>query len=238
MSENMIRSGISSGFSFARSAAERICSHAASKSVEPPQFAPCIILTFSAILAQLLMSTHFGVDSKVSARSRNATCVSSATMIPIPIATSIGVPCMEPLTSTSGTSFPRSIALGSAALIALIASSPLLSPADSRTAASRASAALAIASRTPSRIASHCACIKSASTVERALQPAMHFCATSCGKSCFPLTAFAPLQRSASRKCCRAATRAGSSGWRFPVASCACVSLPLSASFRKAFLCR
>ena len=45
--ENTIRSGIWSGFSFAVSAADRMRSHAAAKSVEPPHPAFCTLQTFS-----------------------------------------------------------------------------------------------------------------------------------------------------------------------------------------------
>mmetsp|Transcript_16798 Transcript_16798/g.34011 ORF Transcript_16798/g.34011 Transcript_16798/m.34011 type:complete len:368 (+) Transcript_16798:669-1772(+) len=235
MSEKTIRSGTSSGLSAARSAVARISSHAASKSVEPPHGAACSAFTLSSTLGAPLRSTQRGVLSKVIARCAKAGCVSSATTRPRPIAASIGVPIIEPDTSTSGTSLPRSIAFGRLARSAATASRPALAPpAASSTAASRAAAAAAIASRTPPSIACHCASIRSASRMESGARRAMHFCATSCGKSCFPLMALAPLARSASRRCCRAATRPSSSGWRLPVASCAGVSLPLSASLRKA----
>mmetsp|Transcript_1481 Transcript_1481/g.3177 ORF Transcript_1481/g.3177 Transcript_1481/m.3177 type:complete len:356 (-) Transcript_1481:389-1456(-) len=229
MSEKTIRSGTSSGFSFARCAACRIISHAASKSVEPPHGARCSCFTLSAIFSQRLRSTHCGLLSKVRQRSRNAGAESSLTSSPRPMAASIGWPLMLPLTSTSGTSFPRSIDLGSAARSAARSARPAPSPAASFTAASRVAAASAIASLVPSRSATHCACMRSASSVLSAWRPSMHLDATSCGISCFPFTAFLAM---ASRRCARAATRSASSGWRLPVSSSA--HLPLSASFRKA----
>mmetsp|Transcript_7220 Transcript_7220/g.21292 ORF Transcript_7220/g.21292 Transcript_7220/m.21292 type:complete len:370 (-) Transcript_7220:315-1424(-) len=235
MSEKTIRSGTSSGLSRARSAQPRISSHAASKSVDPPQLAPCSARTLDATLPAPSRCTHCGLDSKVMARLRKAGWDSSATTRPRPMAASIGVPTIDPETSISGTSLPRSTGFGSAARSAATASSGAPSPAASATAASRASAAAAIASLTPSRIASHCACIRSASRVDSSVRPPrMHFCAISCGYSCLPLTALAPFSRRALRRLCRAATRCSSSGWRLPVSSCAGASLPLSASLRKA----
>mmetsp|Transcript_26055 Transcript_26055/g.68997 ORF Transcript_26055/g.68997 Transcript_26055/m.68997 type:complete len:354 (-) Transcript_26055:34-1095(-) len=231
MSERIRRSGTSSALSLALSAATRMRSHAASKLVEPPHGAACSFSTFSRMVVQPERSTQRGSDSKVSTRCRNASHASSDTSAPRPMAASIGRPVMLPLTSTSATSLPRSTLFGSAARSAARSASPAPSPAASRTAASRAAAAVAIASRVPSRSPAHCACISSPSSVLSAWRPAMHLLATSCGISCLPLTAFFA---TASRRCLRAATRPGSSGWRLPVSSCAACSFPLSASLRNA----
>mmetsp|Transcript_19348 Transcript_19348/g.32842 ORF Transcript_19348/g.32842 Transcript_19348/m.32842 type:complete len:408 (-) Transcript_19348:403-1626(-) len=231
MSEKTMRSGTSSGLSFAPFAALRMRSHAASKSVEPPHGARFTVSTFCWMVEQPETSTHEGRDSKVSMRSRKAGAASSETRMPSAMATSIGVPLIEPLTSTSGTSLPRSTCLGSADARVSRPSRPT-PEADAawRTSRSRCSVALASASTTPSRIDRHCACIRSASTVER--PPRMHFCAISCGWSALPFTPC--LATRALRRLTRAATRAGSSGWRLPVASSAGLSFPLSASLRKA----
>eukprot|EP00965_Chrysotila_dentata_P167337 5525360-Pleurochrysis_carterae.AAC.1 len=108
-----------------------------------------------------------GVSSKVRMRCLKAVCVSSETRIPRPMAAFIGVPRIEPDTSTSGTSRPRSTEEGSAA--ASPRSSSKLEPgaAAARTSAFAASRIFSITSFTPSRIDSHCRCNTAASASDK-----------------------------------------------------------------------
>mmetsp|Transcript_40431 Transcript_40431/g.86221 ORF Transcript_40431/g.86221 Transcript_40431/m.86221 type:complete len:286 (+) Transcript_40431:281-1138(+) len=155
ISLNTIRSGISSGFSFADSAASRMSWHAVSKSVLPPHGARCTRLTFSAIVRASERLTHRGEVSKVRIRSRKAECVISETRMPSPMATCIGVPLIDPDTSTSGTSLPRSTFLGIAALRAPRSSRPTPVADDTRTSRSACSRARSRVCWTPSRIDNH-----------------------------------------------------------------------------------
>ena len=150
------------------------------------------------------------------------------------MAASIGRPLIDPDTSTSGTSLPRSTCFGSAAFSDATEARPPspAAAAASATAASRAAAAAASASTTPPLSAAHWPSIRSDSSVERPRRPAMHLAASSCGPSSFPLTP--PLAVSCARRFWRAATRPASSGSRLPVASSAADSVPLSASLRNA----
>mmetsp|Transcript_13068 Transcript_13068/g.30409 ORF Transcript_13068/g.30409 Transcript_13068/m.30409 type:complete len:257 (+) Transcript_13068:259-1029(+) len=146
MSLKTIRSGMSSGDSFACTAVCNISSMAFSKSVLPPHGACCVLATFSAMLIDSSITTHEGCSWKVRMRWANTGEASSLTRIDRAIETSIGVPYMDPETSAMATNFPRSTLLP-------LSAAPLVSPPGRRT--------LSMASWTDMRIASHWSCIRS-----------------------------------------------------------------------------
>mmetsp|Transcript_497 Transcript_497/g.1919 ORF Transcript_497/g.1919 Transcript_497/m.1919 type:complete len:455 (-) Transcript_497:461-1825(-) len=204
MSESTRRSGTSSGATLFSMHASRICSIAAAKLVDPPHGARSSLRTFSTIDASGSTACQRGADSKVRTRCRNAGAATSATTSPSAMATCIGTPDMDPDTSTSATTWPRSTDDG---LFGCLWCSVVVVCSPSQ------------CSRTPATMASHCASRTSSSSVDMALRVrdlAMIVATSSCGKSCFPLSAFFLLTR-ASRTCLRHATRSGSSGCRSPV---------------------
>mmetsp|Transcript_14158 Transcript_14158/g.38134 ORF Transcript_14158/g.38134 Transcript_14158/m.38134 type:complete len:286 (-) Transcript_14158:814-1671(-) len=229
MSEKTIMLGISSGLSLSRLATSRTSSAACAKLVEPPQGAWRTSRTLSAMRASASNVTHCGLLSKVRTRWRKAGAVSSEVRIPRAMATSIGMPYMLPLTSTRGTSLPRStanLALGAEA-----------SSSSSRSLSwSLMLWAFSSCVRTSSRKLAHCACSTSSSAVERCPRPIL--AVISCGCSALPLSAVASESARVARKALRAATRSSSSGKRLPVVSCAAATTPLTLSLRKALRLR
>mmetsp|Transcript_9622 Transcript_9622/g.33079 ORF Transcript_9622/g.33079 Transcript_9622/m.33079 type:complete len:325 (-) Transcript_9622:411-1385(-) len=205
MSLKTMRSGISSGANLCSTHASKTRSSAFAKDVDPPQGAARAARIFSTGDAVASRACQRGSDSKVRKRSLNAGAANVETNNPSATATSMGVPPMEPDTSTSATTLPR---FGPP------------SPASRR-------------ARRSASIARHCAFATSSSSVDDG--PRHTLLTISWGKSWAPLSFFPAVASAASRTCSRHATRSASSGNRSPVASRAFESAPpLSASLRKA----
>mmetsp|Transcript_1833 Transcript_1833/g.5469 ORF Transcript_1833/g.5469 Transcript_1833/m.5469 type:complete len:344 (-) Transcript_1833:367-1398(-) len=196
MSDRTRRSGTSSGVNSCSTQTSRIKSMAIAKFVEPPQGAFRNARTFSTTSCVGSIACQRGCDSKVRTRFAKAGAASSATTSPSAMATSIGVPCILPDTSTSATTFPRSVFLSADVSICCC----------SRTARS-----------TSSTTARHWAWSRSCSSVDACDPNFMAALTTSCGNSCLPLTLF--FWTRASRTCLRHATLSGSSGNRSPVST-------------------
>ena len=102
----MRASGTSSGPSCAATHVSSSRSIAAPKSVEPPHGARAAERTFACRLPSPASECQRGVDSNVMKRSRKAGWLTSEMRMPRPMATAIGSPCIEPLTSASATYLP------------------------------------------------------------------------------------------------------------------------------------
>mmetsp|Transcript_14870 Transcript_14870/g.43697 ORF Transcript_14870/g.43697 Transcript_14870/m.43697 type:complete len:206 (-) Transcript_14870:175-792(-) len=205
MSEKTIRSGISSGFNLASTAASRMSSSAAAKLVLPPHGARRAATAFWEMPASGSSRTHVGQDSKVMKRCAKAGAASSDVRIPSAMATCMGTPLIDPETSTRGTSLPR-LTTG-------------LRAADSPVAAACAAAAFARLPCTLARSVFHWASNTSSSSVLTLPDSTDTSLATiSCGCRAAPFRFF-PLDWRVFRREARAATRSSSSGKRFPVSS-------------------